>query len=122
MHNQIASIKEESNDKEAREEEAREPPVEGARGLVAELPHHTNASIVQNVTTTAQLSTRHAVNWMCEGDDGTSGDKHRLESIGISKTIIASNFSGMNITFVVPFISSMSSRPSTTWTRSPAEI
>ena len=111
----------ESNVKEG-QAGAEELPVVGARDLVVDFPPYSTAPVVQDVTTTAQCFTPRAANWMRKGDGGASGDNCRLESIGISKTIIASNFSGMNITFVVPFISSMSSRPSTTWTRSPPEI
>ena len=98
---------------------AEELPGVGARDLVVGFPPYSTAPVV---TTNAQCFTPRAANWMKNGDGDTPGDNCRLESIGISKTIIESNISGMNITFVVPFISSMSSRPSTTWTRGPTKI
>ena len=48
-------------------------------------------------------------------DEVTFSDKYCLENIVTSTTITRRNISAKNITFMVPFESSSTTRPSTTW-------
>ena len=93
-----------------------------ALGEVAELPSNTNAPIDQDEETSGHLSSQHDPHVVGDEDDVTSSDKYCLESIGTSTTIIRRNISGKNITFIVPFKSSSTTRPSTTWMYGPTRI